>query len=1173
MLKTGKITENLNENNYKKEMISDSDKENKQENIQEINSNDIKSLFNKTKDKKTFFVNVNINKINLLANTNSEQNINNKNINFVNNIIQNNNCSKKIKNYFSEKHNFQNREIKFQTLNDKSENQNINLFTPITSKNINNISNKVFNSLVLENKIFKLKGNKKENIINQKNSTIYKIHNEKKEKFLFNTKFVVKKNSNKNSIKSLSLEKDLNIKNIEKRNYINKKDKNNIILLKYSRDFKKCNNNDETKNNFILSQKEKNEYKENKEEVINNIHKKENIAIEDDDKNIEIGDIRDIEDNKIQNKQTIFNKIIEEVKGEKNYIQKVVHRQIINQRENLGNSLKRNSFKKYDTNTYKEITTKRIKNPFNISMNKENKNNYSINGTNNMKNETLENNKCNYSSISIFNYNTNNNLNNELFKLKKDNIKKSSIKIKKIPLGRLRNKIKIQNLNYNIVPKLNNTPRMNISQSNYFYSNYSFNKGNNSYMTGYSPNSKKNKNINLNDIPKLNSSITNKNKPKIGLNINNDIIENNNEKYNKRIYNKVKLKKKIFSKINEHSIKINKVNSFYKTNNYSSNRTSIQSNSRSPKIIKINSGKINNNERNNQIILSAKNLTRINNINRIPDGNENKKRMIMEKKIGLFKKKYTGILEKQNNIEYKNLYFDNLYNKKNNNTIFNTYYISNKKEKMNDSYNFNSFIKLNSNNNDSISLISLDSNTIENLNLNKLGCYQNLVNESSNNIFNTNNTYLNNEIKLEQIITLLSLEDLLIIEDKLNIVLKILKNGKKSPEELFDLWNYFFSSSLKPKFEQIFKYFFKESEAMKLFINYSLILIIICYDFSFNSKNNNININFSLFETLRLVYINLLIVISSIKNKIKVDNKDHYNLRLIEMSNINKIIDNNLINFNNNTYNEDNLSFNRELLNNNTNLLIKNISLIIKNYKQTYITNLFYNIRKTTLDEINTFFRKNIIREDFLGCSVLASTFLKEKQNFIPEQVPYIRTKNYKKYSLVLDLDETLIHFNVNHEQNDEGVLKLRPGVFTFLEKVKEYYEIILFTEASEAYTELLMEAFNKKKYFDYKLFRQHTIIIGEDFVKDLQRIGRPLDKIIIIDNIAQNFRMQKPNGINIKPFYGENQKDKALIDLIPILINIAKDNIDTRNGLIKYRDEIITKITSNLFNRNDDKN
>ena len=102
-----------------------------------------------------------------------------------------------------------------------------------------------------------------------------------------------------------------------------------------------------------------------------------------------------------------------------------------------------------------------------------------------------------------------------------------------------------------------------------------------------------------------------------------------------------------------------------------------------------------------------------------------------------------------------------------------------------------------------------------------------------------------------------------------------------------------------PKFEQIFKYFLKETEAMKIFINYSLILIIISNDFSFNSNKNNHNIYFSLFEALRLVYINLLIVISSIKNKITVENKDNYNLRLIEMSNVNKIIEKNLINFNN----------------------------------------------------------------------------------------------------------------------------------------------------------------------------------------------------------------------------------------------------------------------------------
>ena len=187
-----------------------------------------------------------------------------------------------------------------------------------------------------------------------------------------------------------------------------------------------------------------------------------------------------------------------------------------------------------------------------------------------------------------------------------------------------------------------------------------------------------------------------------------------------------------------------------------------------------------------------------------------------------------------------------------------------------------------------------------------------------------------------------------------------------------------------------------------------------------------------------------------------------------------------------------------------------------------YNSGFFSKINNSSFEDINKYFRDNILKEDFLGCSVCAATYLKENQNFVPALTPYIRVQNSKKYSLVLDLDETLIHFKVNDNENEEGVLKLRPGVFTFLEKVKEYYEIILFTEASEAYTKLMMEAFNNnchKKYFDFKLYRQHTIIIGQDFIKDLSRIGRPLDRTIIIDNIQQNFKMQKRNGILIKPF------------------------------------------------------
>ena len=77
-----------------------------------------------------------------------------------------------------------------------------------------------------------------------------------------------------------------------------------------------------------------------------------------------------------------------------------------------------------------------------------------------------------------------------------------------------------------------------------------------------------------------------------------------------------------------------------------------------------------------------------------------------------------------------------------------------------------------------------------------------------------------------------------------------------------------------------------------------------------------------------------------------------------------------------------------------------------------------------------------------------APHILRKKKNYTNPPVPYLPPHTFrgqKKYSFFLDLDETLIHFKVNNNYNDEGVLKLRPGAGTFLEVLKEYYKIILF--------------------------------------------------------------------------------------------------------------------------------
>ena len=104
------------------------------------------------------------------------------------------------------------------------------------------------------------------------------------------------------------------------------------------------------------------------------------------------------------------------------------------------------------------------------------------------------------------------------------------------------------------------------------------------------------------------------------------------------------------------------------------------------------------------------------------------------------------------------------------------------------------------------------------------------------------------------------------------------------------------------------------------------------------------------------------------------------------------------------------------------------------------------------------------------------------------------------------------------------------------------------------------------KIYFEHRFYRDHIIIDNNDIVKDLVRIGRDLDKILIIDNMKQNFKFQKENGILIKPFYGQGDYN-ILKELGNILIKIAKEGGDLRNGLIKYKNEIINKVT--LGNKN----
>lgn len=172
--------------------------------------------------------------------------------------------------------------------------------------------------------------------------------------------------------------------------------------------------------------------------------------------------------------------------------------------------------------------------------------------------------------------------------------------------------------------------------------------------------------------------------------------------------------------------------------------------------------------------------------------------------------------------------------------------------------------------------------------------------------------------------------------------------------------------------------------------------------------------------------------------------------------------------------------------------------------------------------------------------------------------------KTGNEYTLVLDLDETLVHY---YEVNGKGKYNVRPHTQKFLKEMSEYYELVVFTAAMQDYADWVINEIDKHKYITHRLYRQHASPHGIVFVKDLSKLGRDLSKIIIVDNVAENFQMQPDNGIFIKSWFSD-QKDTALSELAPLLKEIVvKKWDDVRDALRKFRDQMIEQISRGITN------
>ena len=104
---------------------------------------------------------------------------------------------------------------------------------------------------------------------------------------------------------------------------------------------------------------------------------------------------------------------------------------------------------------------------------------------------------------------------------------------------------------------------------------------------------------------------------------------------------------------------------------------------------------------------------------------------------------------------------------------------------------------------------------------------------------------------------------------------------------------------------------------------------------------------------------------------------------------------------------------------------------------------------------------------------------------------------------MVLDLDETLVHFIAKEKK-----FKLRPGCIQFLKDMSQLYEIVIFTAAAQDYADFILNYIDRDtvKYINHRLYRPHCQYDEGVYVKDLSKLGRDIQKTIIVDNIRDNF-------------------------------------------------------------------
>lgn len=104
-----------------------------------------------------------------------------------------------------------------------------------------------------------------------------------------------------------------------------------------------------------------------------------------------------------------------------------------------------------------------------------------------------------------------------------------------------------------------------------------------------------------------------------------------------------------------------------------------------------------------------------------------------------------------------------------------------------------------------------------------------------------------------------------------------------------------------------------------------------------------------------------------------------------------------------------------------------------------------------------------------------------------------------------------------------------------FLEESSKYYNIIIYTDKAQEYSDAVIDMIDKNKVIYKRFYKQHCMIMGGAFIKEITIVNKDLSRSVLIDNCSTGISLNKDNSFLIKSFKGDDDDD-LLIEYLVVL-------------------------------------